>query len=220
MHPMNSIDDKAKNEVQELLQDLVVSPVSKELGEEITKLSESLSELQNVPNKFNELKGFLENITSKKSEELEESLNNKLNIINSWESNYLKKIKAKTDNLDGFQSKVIEPLSKVTESINDLKAIKEPILNIEKEIDVKFKGVSNDINACQSSCKEINKTLSDEIRTLCNSINISLENKKSEVSEEHNRQYQQNRTSFLILISLSVINLLGLIGLIIIHVIH
>lgn len=219
MHPMNSIDDKAKNEVQELLQDLVVSPVSKELGEEITKLSESLSKLQDVPNKFKVLRGFIEDNTSKIPEILEESLNGVSNNINSLELVF-KKIKAKTDNLDGFQSKVIEPLSKVTESINDLKAVKEPILNIEREIDVKFKKVSDDINACQSSCKEINKTLSDEIRTLCNSINISLEKKNSEVSEEHNRQYQQNRTSFLILISLSVINLLGLIGLIIIHVIH
>ena len=219
MHPMNSIDDKAKNEVQELLQDLVVSPVSKELGEEITKLSESLSKLQDVPNKFNVLSRIIEDKTSEISKKLD-NLDDTLENINSWEINYLKKIKTKTDNLDGFQSKVIEPLSKVTESINDLKTIKEPILNIEKEIDVKFKGVSNDINACQSLCKEINKTLSDEIRTLCNSINISLEKKNSEVSEEHNRQYQQNRTSFLILISLSVINLLGLIGLIIIHVIH
>lgn len=218
MHPMNSIDDKAKNEVQELLQDLVVSPVSKELGEEITKLSESLSKLQDMPNKFKELKGIIENNTSEISEKLGDiddvSYNiNRLELV-------FKKIKAKTDNLDGFQSKVIEPLSKVTESINDLKAIKEPILNIEKEIDVKFKGVSNDINACQSLCKEINKTLSNEIQSLCNGISISLEKKNSEVSEEHNRQYQQNRTSFLILISLSVINLLGLIGLIIIHVIH
>lgn len=218
MHPMNNIDDKAKNEVQELLQDLVVSPVSKELGEEITKLSESLSKLQDVPNKFKVLRGFIEDNTSKISEKLGD-IDDVSDNINRLELVF-KKIKAKTDNLDGFQSKVIEPLSKVTESINDLKAIKEPILNIEKEIDVKFKGVSNDINACQSLCKEINKTLSNEIQSLCNGISISLENKNSEVSEEHNRQYKQNRTSFLILISLSVINLLGLIGLIIIHVIH
>ncbi len=218
MHPMNSIDDKAKNEVQELLQDLVVSPVSKKIGKEITELSESLSKLQDVPNKFDELRGIIENKTSKIPEILD-SLDEVSNDIDRLEYNF-KKIKDKTDNLDGFQSKVIDPLLRLTESINELKAIKEPILNIEREIDVKFKKVSDDINACQSSCKEINKTLSDEIRTLRNSINISLEKKNSEVSEEHNRQYQQNRTSFLILISLSVINLLGLIGLIIIHVIH
>lgn len=219
MHPMNSIDDKAKNEVQELLQDLVVFPVSKKIGEEITELSESLSKLQDVHNKFNVLVGIIENKISKISKKLD-SLDEVSDNIDSLETNFLKNIKAKTDKLDDLQSKVIDPLSRLTESINELKTIKEPILNIEKEIDVKFKEVSNDINACQSFCKEINKTLSDEIRTLCNSINISLEKKNSEVSEEHNRQYQQNRTSFLILISLSVINLLGLIGLIIIHVIH
>lgn len=155
MHPMNSIDDKAKNEVQELLQDLVVSPVSKKIGKEITELSESLSKLQDVPNKFNVLGGIIENKISKISNKLDSLDEEVSNDIGSLENNFLQKIKAKTDNLDGFQSKVIEPLSRLTE-----------------------------------------------------------------VSEEHNRQYQQNRTSFLILISLSVINLLGLIGLIIIHVIH
>ena len=219
MHPMNSIDDKAKHEVQELLQDLVVSPVSKKIGEEITELSESLSKLQDVHNKFNVLGGIIENKISKISKKLD-SLDEVSDNIDSLETNFLKNIKAKTDKLDDLQSKVIDPLSRLTESINELKTIKEPILNIEKEIDVKFKKVSDDINACQSLCKEINKTLSNEIQSLCNGISISLENKNSEVSEEHNRQYQQNRTSFLILISLSVINLLGLIGLIIIHVIH
>ena len=135
MSPMNSIDDKAKNEVQELLQDLVVSPVSKELGEEITKLSDSLSKLQDVPNKFNVLRGIIGNKTSEISEKLN-NLDDTLENINSWEINYLKKIKTKTDNFDGFQSKVIDPLSIITESINELKTIKEPILNIEKEIDV------------------------------------------------------------------------------------
>ena len=169
MHPMNSIDDKAKNEVQELLQELVVSPVSKELEDNIKTLEESLSELHKLPGEFKVLIG----------------------------------------NVERVRSKILEKLSGLDE-------VPESICGLE----LKFNKFSDDINACQSSCKEINKTLSDEIRTLCNSINISLEKKNSEVSEEHNRQYQQNRTSFLILISLSVINLLGLIGLIIIHVIH
>ena len=215
---MNSINDQAKNEVQELLQDLVVSPVSKELGKEITKLSESLSKLQDVPNKFYELRGFIENRTEKISDKLD-NLDELSNIIISCEG-ICRKIKAKTDKLDEFQSKVIEPLSILTESINELKAIKEPILNIEKEIDAKFKEVSNDINACQSLCKEINKTLSDEIRTLCNGISISLDNKNSELSKDLKHLYKQNRTSFLIIITLSIINMLGLIGLIMIHVIH
>ena len=69
----------------------------------------------------------IENNTSKISEKLGD-IDDVSNKINSLECNYLKKIKAKTDNLDGFQSKVIDPLSRLTESINELKAIKEPIL--------------------------------------------------------------------------------------------
>ena len=70
MHPMNSIDDKAKNEVQELLQELVVSPVSKELEDNIKTLEESLSELHKLPGEFKVLIGNVERVRSKILEKL------------------------------------------------------------------------------------------------------------------------------------------------------
>ena len=163
---MNSIDDKAKNEVQELLQELVVSPVSKELEDNIKTLEESLSELHKLPGEFKVLIG----------------------------------------NVERVRSKILEKLSGLDE-------VPESICGLE----LKFNKFSDDINACQSSCKEINKTLSDEIRTLCNSISISLDNKNAELSKDHKRLYKQNRISFLIIITLSIINFLALIGLIMIH---
>ena len=166
MHPMNSIDDKAKNEVQELLQELVVSPVSKELEDNIKTLEESLSELHKLPGEFKVLIG----------------------------------------NVERVRSKILEKLSGLDE-------VPESICGLE----LKFNKFSDDINACQSSCKEINKTLSDEIRTLCNSISISLDNTNAELSKDHKRLYKQNRISFLIIITLSIINFLALIGLIMIH---
>ena len=166
---MNSIDDQAKNEVRELLQDLVVSPVSKELGEEITKLSESLSELQKVPGKFTELIGLIVSKSKSISEKLERIDEISVNI-NSCEK-ICKDIKGKTNKLDDIQSKVIELLS---------------ILNDSKI---------------------------DELRTKL------LESNKQVVNIEKDI-YKQNRTSFLIIITLSVINMLGLIGLIMIHVLY
>lgn len=163
---MNSIDDKAKNEVQELLQELVVSPVSKELEDNIKTLEESLSELHKLPGEFKVLIG----------------------------------------NVERVRSKILEKLSGLDE-------VPESICGLE----LKFNKFSDDINACQSSCKEINKTLSDEIRTLCNSISISLDNTNAELSKDHKRLYKQNRISFLIIITLSIINFLALIGLIMIH---
>lgn len=205
---MNSIDDKAKNEVQELLQELVVFPVSKEMGEEIAKLSESLSKLQDVPNKFYELRGIIESRTGKISDKLD-GLDELSNIINSCEG-ICKQIKAKTDKLNELQSKVIELLSilnnsKIDELRTSLLESNQQVYNIEKEI-------SNQLQCISQSIEKNFHTQNDSI----DGIRILYENKYSEVSKDYKRLYKQNRTLFIIIITLSIINMLGLIGLIMI----
>lgn len=166
---MNSIDDQAKNEVRDLLKDLVVSPVSEELGDKITKLEESLSELIKMPNKLNGLKGIIEIKTDNITEKLE-TLDIVSENINSCEK-ICKDIKVKANKMDDIQSKMIELLS---------------ILNDNKI---------------------------DELRTTLLESNMQVVNIEKDI-------YKQNRTSFLIITALSVINILGLIGLIMIHVFH
>ena len=166
---MNSIDDQAKNEVRDLLKDLVVSPVSEELGDKITKLEESLSELIKMPNKLNGLKGIIEIKTDNITEKLE-TLDIVSENINSCEK-ICKDIKVKANKMDDIQSKMIELLS-----------------------------ILNDNNI-------------DELRTTLLESNMQVVNIEKDI-------YKQNRTSFLIITALSVINILGLIGLIMIHVFH
>ena len=212
MHPMNSIDDKAKNEIQELLQELVVSPVSKELGDKVTQLEESLSELQKVPGKFNILIGLIESKA--------DNISNKLEIIDDISSNIIsceglcKDIKVKSEKLNDIQSKVIELLSILNNSKID--ELRTTLLESSKQVSNIEKDISNQLQCVSQSIDNKFHTQNDSI----DGISISLENKYSKVSEDYKRLYKQNRTSFLIIITLSVINMLGLIGLMMIHMFH
>lgn len=115
MHPMNnSIDDKAKNEVRELLQELVVSPVSKELGEKTTNLKKEFSELEKVPKKLDILSGqieYNEGIIKTSTENIDEKLDRLESVCNNCEK-ICKIVKEKTAKLDDMlenkSSKVFE----------------------------------------------------------------------------------------------------------------
>ena len=270
---MNNIDDKAKDEVRELLNELVVSPISGGFDEKIAKVTESLLELEKVSNEFKRINGLIENKSRSLSKDFYGLFNPVQSTIDAIELN-CKNIKEKTGKLDDIQLKVIESLSIIKESINETKAIKEAIQNEEKtlsKVDDKLQDVSSQIKACQTVCEEMKQQLLEKVETCCielngangkldelratlsnfteqvgniekdmpkqlqgitqnidnsvrtlndslGSISTSLEKKNSEVSKEHERQFKQNRNSFLIIIVLSAINMLGLIGLILIHV--
>lgn len=118
MHPMNnSIDDKAKNEVRELLQELVVSPVLKELGEKTTNFKEEFSKLKEVQDKLNSLSGQIEdnediiNSINADTENIDEKLDSLERVCNNCEK-ICKIVKEKTAKLDDMlenkSSKVFE----------------------------------------------------------------------------------------------------------------
>lgn len=115
MHPMNnSIDDKAKNEVRELLQELVVSPVLKELGEKTTNFKEEFSKLKEVQDKLNSLSGqieYNEGIIKTSTENIDEKLDRLESVCNNCEK-ICKIVKEKTAKLDDMlenkSSKVFE----------------------------------------------------------------------------------------------------------------
>lgn len=164
---MNSIENQTKDEVRELLKDLVVSPVSIDLNNKITEVTESLSELQKRLNELNDIKCLINRKTDKLGNSFDVKLSNIQSGIDACED-YCKKIKQKTDKLDDIQLKVIEPLSKITEAINEFKTIKD---RIPEDFAVKLDKVSSDISICQSVCDDVNKQLFGAINSCSSELN-------------------------------------------------
>ncbi len=183
---MNNIENQAKDEVRELLKDLVVSPVSSDLKNKITEVTESLSELQNELKELNVIKGLI----SGKVDNLGNAFNGNLSSIQSSVDaceNYCKKIKPKTEKLDDIQSKVIESLSRLTEAINEFKTIKE---RIPEDFAVRFEKLSSDICNCQSVFDGVKKQLFDTISTCSSDLNLAngkLDEMKTTLSDSNER---------------------------------
>lgn len=170
---MNNIDDKAKDEVRELLNELVVSPISGEFDEKIAKVTNSLLKLEKVSNEFMVIKGLIEYKSTRLSADFCAKLENVSSTIGAIELN-CKNIKEKTGKLDDIQLKVIESLSVIKDSINETKAIKEVIQNEEKtlsKVDDKLQDVSSQIKACQTVCEEMKQQLLEKVQTCCIEIN-------------------------------------------------
>ena len=168
----NNIDDKAKDEVRELLNELVVSPISGEFDEKIAKVTESLLKLEKVSNEFNIIESLIRNESSKLSN-FHVKLDEVSSTIGAIELN-CKNIKEKAGKFDDIQLKVNESLSVIKDSINETKAIKEAIQNEEKtlsKVDNKLQDVSSQIKACQTVCEEMKQQLLEKVQTCCIEIN-------------------------------------------------
>ena len=225
----NSIDSQAKNEIGELLKELVVAPVSDGFRGQLIEATASLAKLEEKLNELKTISGKIENIKDSLSKKLYPNIDDIISSIGSIEEKN-KDIKTKTGKIDDIQSKV-------NEAIKEFNITKEPIQNIEKILNENKRDIQSCLILCQAISDRIGNfemkisyqlhhitqnidnsfhSVNDSIR----GISTSLENKRLNASEEHKLQYKQNKNSFLILIVLSIINMLGLIGLLMIHFIH
>ena len=94
---MEKINSQAKNEVNELLRELVVDPISRDTGEKLSSVSDKLSEIDGVSKSLKGLKGLIIDAKDKtiaKIDELPDS-----DRIDSLEKNYLKKFKPQIDSI-------------------------------------------------------------------------------------------------------------------------
>lgn len=202
---MNNINTQAKNEVRDLLAELVVSPVASDVKSLISGIENSLSNLREEDNKNNQgLKGLITrelNTLSKVLNKFDEVSDN----IGGLEQT-LKLIKYKTDLLDAISSDVKENYQKISEIINNIESLKEllsavsgNLASLSKELEDKAEDYNNNLLA---------------LTKRFDSINDSLREQNNDNSESYVRIYQQNKRSFYIMLVLSIINTIGLIAIV------
>lgn len=199
---MNNINTQAKNEVGELLKDLVVSPVTSDVKESISRIEDSLSKLS----KEHQKNIGLSNLNTLKSKKLLEELQIKLDEVSTniggLEQALLKPIKNKTELIDEMLSVVKENNQKISEIIRYINSLNELLSNVNnnsllKELENKVEDVNSRL-----------LTLTKEY----NSINDSLKEQNKVNSKSYEHIYQQNKTKFYIMLVISIINSIGLIA--------
>lgn len=163
---MNKIETQAKNEVHELLEELVVLPVTSDVKDKISSVESSLS--KQFGNQTKEIRGQIGVVISSEKKMSEE---------------FTEKINEFSESIEGL-GLALKPIRKIESLDNNLSEIKEHYLKID-EINNNIK----DLNECLGKVRDI---LSGEISKELEEVNrkiakeaIILENLNQEL---HNAQ--------------------------------
>lgn len=159
---MNNINTEAKNEVRELLGELVVSPVTSDVKSKISNIEESLYTLNEEQNKG--VIGLKTLITREKKKMAEEIINKIDGVSDRLEDNS-KLIKRKTDLLEKIQS----------ESKENYQTVRDTINNIESLIGKVGGSLSDAISAHSESLAQISADEKKALETLCHKLDNSTQ---------------------------------------------
>lgn len=202
---MNNINTQAKNEVRELLEELVVSPVASNVKGIMSSIENSLTKLSEEEKKKNL---GLTSLITRESNKLSKDLNNLDGVsdnIGRLEQD-LKLIKNKTDLLDAISSDVKENYQKISEIINNIESLKEILSAVSGNL-------ASLLNELENKAEDDNNNLLALTKGF-DSINDSLREQNKENSESYVRIYQQNKRLIFIMLVLSIINTIGLIAIV------
>lgn len=202
---MNNINTQAKNEVRELLEELVVSPVASKVKGIMSSIENSLTKLSEEEKNKNL---GLTSLITRESNKLSKDLNNLDGVsdnIGRLEQD-LKLIKNKTDLLDAISSDVKENYQKISEIINNIESLKEILSAVSGNL-------ASLLNELENKAEDDNNNLLALTKGF-DSINDSLREQNKENSESYVRIYQQNKRLFFIMLVLSIINTIGLIAIV------
>lgn len=202
---MNNINTQATNEVRELLEELVVSPVASKVKGIMSSIENSLTKLSEEEQKKNL---GLTSLITRESNKLSKDLNNLDGVsdnIGRLEQD-LKLIKNKTDLLDAISSDVKENYQKISEIINNIESLKEILSAVSGNL-------ASLLNELENKAEDDNNNLLALTKGF-DSINDSLREQNKENSESYVRIYQQNKRLFFIMLVLSIINTIGLIAIV------
>lgn len=177
---MNNINTEAKNEVRELLGELVVSPVTSDVKSIISSIETSLSQLsEEQKNKILGLSTLITSVKKKMSEEITNKFDELSGNLGGLEQNS-KSIKTKTEELNKKLSEIEENYQKICEIINDIEYLKELLNkvgdNLSNEIPMHFERFSQNIAEEKTTLDNLNKKIDDStqhviyIENLCHSI--------------------------------------------------
>lgn len=202
---MNNINTQAKNEVRELLGELVVSPVASDVKRIMSSIEDSLSKFRDEEQtKIVGLKSLITRESNKLSKELNK-IDEVSNNLGGLEQT-LKLIKNKTDLLDAISSDVKENYQKISEIINNIESLKEFLSAVRGNL-------ASLLNELENKAEDDNNNLLALTKGF-DSINDSLREQNKENSESYGRIYQQNNRSFYIILVFSIINIIGLIAIV------
>lgn len=224
---MNNISNQAKDDVSELLNEIVVSPISTDINEQLNTVKESIEELKKQAESINSIKGLVTVRPDKKYfEGMFDELSTKLSSILSKckNINTLSKISNEFSVLD---SKIVEnhqeskqlyveqsqhllgEILKYKESIESINEKYDKIGKLLQNITNKTTKINDDIIYQTEKETEIDAKI-QSLTTDINNIKNQIENDKIEIHSEINRFYKNDRNSLIIVIILSILNLFGI----------
>lgn len=172
---MESIDSQAKNEIHELLSELVVTPISKisnEFGKKVSNSLEKLSsKLEDNSKSVIALKGNVDKIRKSVGEDLKDDFEDKVDSITLSMRNLSGELgKIPNQIIESYKSKHDEIISKTDKIQESIKAI-----NVEeqkKDLLEAAEQLGNNITGTSGQIEQKFQEIEDKVNT----IMISLEN--------------------------------------------
>ena len=156
----NTINNQAKDEVRGLLNELVVTPVSSDLGEKLKELKENISKLSSAIDEISTLQGQIVQLRSY-TQTINDSLNEVAESVSGCETNS-NVIKQKTKDINIKFDGVDKKLQEVADSVSDCQTNCNEIKQKTKEVDEKLvradktlQVVADNVSGCQTNCNEI-----------------------------------------------------------------
>lgn len=250
MNQMNNINTEAKNEVRELLRELVVSPIGNDLTGKFTEVSEQIKKLDELKTNLDSIKTNLNGVRRLFTTDIKgefSNLSETINIIDKKTKDIKSNEEEMGKTLNILDGTLKERLESIDKSLSSLYTLLNTCQNgLTNLIDERFKLHTGKMQECieteyskigdlevkiseiqkqsenleQSNSTQLDKILTEILNnsnstTQCfEAIDNTVKEKSLLATDGQLQVYKQNKTSFVVILIVSLLNLAGLIYLI------
>lgn len=221
-----AIDMQSKNEVKELLNEYIVSPLNTDISKKITKIDETLNDIDNKADKLSKdsasIKDGIRCLPKKLSKLVDESLSDICDNLEELTSNVddvSSVSSAINEKIDEFKiefskssDSVVKKLSNIAENLEEIKSciddnsskindnIKKSKSEIKSDFSEKIKHVNLSIEEIGKITCQKNKEIIDELNTLSKMVDIKAVETFKAVNEKFDiisQEEKKNQSEFI-----------------------